>query len=196
MRALIQCLVKKFKSSEAATKLWGFPGCEPENNRTGKTCSGFQRLYSTSLHVKLLTMMQAKHQNKNLNKFYKHESTSTSPFYFSEDVICMSKESFTFWGINKIEGIRGSVLSVSRNSLGQENCLILKQFHCSPQTAMQCKLHDEVEGASRIGAGAQKADHVWMVHLHKRQHVMHETATKISAKACLFLTLCHTITRL
>ena len=62
MRALIQCLVKKFKSSEAATKLWGFPGCEPENNRTGKTCFGFQRLYSTSLHVKLLTMMQAKHQ--------------------------------------------------------------------------------------------------------------------------------------
>ena len=67
--------------------------------------------------------------------------------------------------------MRGSVLSVSRNSLGQENCLILKQFHCSPQTAMQGKLHDEVEGASRIGAGAQKADHVWMVHLYKRQHV-------------------------
>ena len=76
-----------------------------------------------------------------------------------------------FWGIIKIEGIRGSVLSVSRNFLGQRNCLTLKHFQCSPETAMQCKLHDEVEGASRISAGGQKADHVWMVHLHKWQHV-------------------------
>ena len=50
---------------------------------------------------------------------------------------------------------------------------------------MQCKLHDEVEGSSRIGAGAQKTDHVWMVHLYKRQHVMYETAAKIQAEACL-----------
>ena len=61
---------------------------------------------------------------------------------------------------------------------------------------MHGKLHDEVEGASRIGAGAQKADHVWMVHLYKRQHVMYDTAAKNHAEACLFLTVCHTITRL
>ena len=100
-----------------------------------------------------------------------------------------------FWGIIKIEGIRGSVLSVSRNFLGQRNCLTLKHFQCSPETAMQCKLHDEVEGASRVGAGAQKADHVWMVHLHhKRQNVW--DCDKIHTEACLFLTVCHTITRL
>ena len=171
MRALIQCLVKKFKSSEAATKLWGFPGCEPENNRTGKTCFGFQRLYSTSLHVKLLTRMQAKHQKQKSQQILLTWINFNINFNILENVICL-RNLLLFWGINKIEGIRGSVLSVSRNSLGQENCLILKQFHCSPQTAMHGKLHDEVEGASRISAGAQKADHVWMVHLyHKRQHV-------------------------
>ena len=38
-------------------------------------------------------------------------------------------------------------------------------IECLPKTAVDGKLHDEVEGASMIRAGSKQANHIRMVHL-------------------------------